>query len=92
MEIDSSKLSALETKTPVKEPTEAHRVPGDEYIPSVGVVFENDAWLSPLFDGLKEEIYGAMKLMVIGLAAWFLLPLAYSHYRAKKTERKINGK
>lgn len=54
MEIDSSKLSALETKTPVKEPTEAHRVPGDEYIPSVGVVFENDAWLSPLFDGLKE--------------------------------------
>ena len=44
------------------------------------------------FDGIKEEIYGAMKLMVIGLAAWFLIPLAYSHYRAKKTERKIDGK
>lgn len=44
------------------------------------------------FDGIKEEIYGAMKLMVIGLAAWFLLPLAYSHYRAKKTERKLDGR
>jgi hypothetical protein len=44
------------------------------------------------FDGIKEEIYGVIRLTVLGLAAWFLLPLAYSHYRAKKTERKIDGK
>jgi hypothetical protein len=33
-----------------------------------------------------------IKITALGLAAWFLLPLAYSHYRARKTERKFDGK
>ncbi len=53
MEIDSSKLSAFESGTPVKEATESNLPPGDEFAPSVGIVFENDAWLSPLFEAMK---------------------------------------
>lgn len=40
------------------------------------------------FDHVFQEIYGVIKLCVIGLAAWFIVPMIYSHYRAKKTEKK----
>jgi|SRR5210317_853871 len=42
------------------------------------------------FDGVLNEIYGVLKLCVIGLGLWFLVPMIYSHYRAKKTEKKWN--
>ena len=34
--------------------------------------------------------YGVIKLCVIGCALWFLVPMIYSHYRAKKAESKWN--
>lgn len=54
MEIDSSKMPALEPETPVKDPADSQFVSTDRFIPSVGVVFENDAWLSPLFSALEK--------------------------------------
>jgi len=40
------------------------------------------------FDGILNEIYGVIKLCVIGCAAWFIVPMVYSHWRAKRSERK----
>lgn len=40
------------------------------------------------FDGILEEVYGVIKLTAIGLGLWFFVPMAYSHYRARKTEKK----
>lgn len=40
------------------------------------------------FDGVLSEVYGVLKLCVIGLALWFLVPMLYSHWRAKKSEEK----
>ena len=40
------------------------------------------------FDGVLTEIYGVIKLCVIGCALWFLVPMIYSHWRAKRTEKK----
>lgn len=40
------------------------------------------------FDGVLTEVYGVLKLCVIGLALWFLIPMLYSHWRAKKSEEK----
>ena len=42
------------------------------------------------FDGILTEIYGVIKLCVIGCALWFLVPMIYSHWRARKTEKKWN--
>lgn len=42
------------------------------------------------FDGILTEIYGVIKLCVIGCAAWFIVPMIYSHWRAKRTEKKWN--
>ena len=42
------------------------------------------------FDGILTEIYGVIKLCVIGCALWFLVPMIYSHWRAKRTEKKWN--
>jgi len=36
------------------------------------------------FDGVLAEVYGVLKLCVIGLALWFLIPMLYTHYHAKK--------
>ncbi len=40
------------------------------------------------FDGILTEIYGVIKLCVIGCALWFFVPMIYSHWRAKRSERK----
>ena len=40
------------------------------------------------FDGILQEIYGVIKLCVIGCALWFIVPMIYSHWRAKRTEKK----
>jgi hypothetical protein len=40
------------------------------------------------FDSILTEIYGVIKLCVIGCALWFIVPMIYSHWRAKRTERK----
>ena len=40
------------------------------------------------FDSVLTEVYGVIKLTAIGLALWFLVPMIYSHWRAKKTEKK----
>ena len=40
------------------------------------------------FDGVLTEIYGVIKLCVIGCALWFVVPMIYSHWRAKKSEKK----
>lgn len=40
------------------------------------------------FDGVLTEVYGVLKLCVIGLALWILVPMIYSHWRAKRTEEK----
>lgn len=40
------------------------------------------------FDGILNEIYGVIKLCVIGCALWFVVPMIYSHWRAKRTEKK----
>ena len=36
------------------------------------------------FDGVLAEVYGVLKLCVIGLGLWFLIPMLYTHYHAKK--------
>jgi len=41
------------------------------------------------FDGVLEEVYGVLKLCVIGLALWILVPMLYTHYHARKNK---NGK
>ena len=40
------------------------------------------------FDGVLTEIYGVIKLCVIGCALWFVVPMIYSHWRAKRSEKK----
>ena len=40
------------------------------------------------FDGVLTEVYGVLKLCVLGLALWILVPMIYSHWRAKRTEEK----
>ncbi len=54
MENDSSTPMPTETDAPVLSGSESQILPADREIPSVGIVFENDAWLSPLFDSLDE--------------------------------------
>jgi len=54
MEIDSSKLPALESDTPIESPAESHLLPSGQFIPSVGIIYENDAWLSSLFSALQN--------------------------------------
>jgi glutathione synthase/RimK-type ligase-like ATP-grasp enzyme len=54
MENDSSTPMPTETDAPVLSESESQILPADLEIPSVGIVFENDAWLSPLFDSLDE--------------------------------------
>lgn len=41
------------------------------------------------FDGVLAEVYGVLKLCVIGLALWILVPMLYTHYHARKNN---NGK
>lgn len=41
------------------------------------------------FDGVLDEVYGVLKLCVIGLALWILVPMLYTHYHARKNK---NGK
>lgn len=48
----------------------------------------NAAKNNGFFDGVLTEVYGVIKLCVIGLAAWILVPMIYSHWRAKKSEEK----
>lgn len=40
------------------------------------------------FDGILSEVYGVIKLCVIGLALWILVPMIYSYWKAKKVEEK----
>lgn len=40
------------------------------------------------FDGILSEIYGVIKLCVIGLGLWFIVPMIYSYWKAKKVEEK----
>ena len=40
------------------------------------------------FDGILTEVYGVIKLCVIGCALWFVVPMVYSHWRAKRSEKK----
>jgi hypothetical protein len=42
------------------------------------------------FDSILAEVYGVIKLCVIGLALWFIVPMVYSHWRAKKSEDRWN--
>lgn len=42
------------------------------------------------FDEVLHEVYGVIKLTAIGLGLWFIVPMIYSHYRAKKSEKKWN--
>ncbi len=48
----------------------------------------DDAKNNGFFDNVLAEVYGVLKLCVIGLALWFIVPMLYSHWRAKKTEEK----
>tara|TARA_B100000902_G_scaffold30724_1_gene36786 strand:+ start:5539 stop:5985 length:447 start_codon:yes stop_codon:yes gene_type:complete len=36
------------------------------------------------FDHIFTEIYGVLKLCVIGLALWILVPMVYTHWQTKK--------
>jgi len=36
------------------------------------------------FDSILVEIYGVIKLCVIGLALWILVPMLYTHWQTKK--------
>ena len=40
------------------------------------------------FDSILTEVYGVIKLTAIGLMLWFVVPMIYTHWRAKKTEKK----
>ena len=38
------------------------------------------------FDGILDEVYGLIKLCVIGLALWVAIPLLYTRHVHKKTK------
>lgn len=40
------------------------------------------------FDGVLSEVYGVIKLCVIGLALWILVPMIYTHWHSKKQKEK----
>ena len=40
------------------------------------------------FDGVLTEVYGVIKLSVIGLALWILVPMIYTHWVSKKTKKE----
>lgn len=40
------------------------------------------------FDGVLTEVYGVIKLCVIGLALWILVPMIYTHWHSKKQKEK----
>ena len=44
------------------------------------------------FDGILSEIYGVIKLCVIGCALWVLVPMGYTHWREKKQKETWNNK
>ena len=43
-----------------------------------------DAKDDGFFDHIFTEIYGVLKLCVIGLALWILVPMIYTHWHTKK--------
>jgi len=43
-----------------------------------------DAKEDGFFDHIFTEIYGVLKLCVIGLALWILVPMIYTHWHTKK--------
>ncbi len=40
------------------------------------------------FDGVLTEIYGVIKICVIGLGLWILVPMIYTHYRERKWQKR----
>ena len=42
------------------------------------------------FDQVLDEVYGVLKLCVIGLALWILVPILYTRYHAKKNGKQSN--
>jgi len=43
-----------------------------------------DAKKDGFFDHIFTEIYGVIKLCVIGLGLWILVPMIYTHWQTKK--------
>lgn len=51
---DSSTTLSTDGRSAASSNVESTHLPVEPPLPSVGVVFENDAWLTPLFDSLTE--------------------------------------
>ncbi len=52
--MDPSSQHPADTLPPASKSVESPALPHTSSIPSVGIVFENDAWLTPLFDALRS--------------------------------------
>ncbi len=44
----------------------------------------DEAKTNGFFDTLLQEVYGVIKLVALGLAAWLLVPIIYTKYLHKK--------
>ncbi len=47
-----------------------------------------DAKNNGFFDGILDEVYGLLKLCVLGLALWIIIPLLYTRHVHKKQKEK----
>ena len=47
-----------------------------------------DAKNNGFFDGILDEVYGLLKICVIGLSAWVVIPLLYTRHVHKKQKEK----
>jgi hypothetical protein len=47
-----------------------------------------DARNNGFFDGILDEVYGLLKICVIGLSLWVIIPLLYTRHVHKKQKEK----
>jgi hypothetical protein len=47
-----------------------------------------DAKNNGFFDGILDEVYGLLKICVIGLSLWIIIPLLYTRHVHKKQKEK----
>ena len=42
-------------------------------------------------DKVMSEVWGILKLLMLGTALWIIVPIIYSRYLHKKHEKRLNG-
>lgn len=43
------------------------------------------------FDGMLTEIYGLLKLCLVGVVLWYVIPIIYTRYVHKKTKNGVSS-